>query len=204
MKYRAIIFDWDGTLHDSVGYIIACFKKAAADRNFPVPSSDAIKSIIPLLSDELMGPFYQQYYDRLNAPILFPGVKEVIEQLFKHGVLLGIATAKSRADLTNDLLRSGLSTYFLALRCGGETAPKPNPQMLIEIMESLKVQPSEALVVGDMESDMLLAKNAGVDALAVTYGIGKVDSLSLHSPVGYLSDIQQLLEWLDIHSSPYP
>lgn len=198
MKYRVIIFDWDGTLHDSIGYIIACFQQAAKDKHILTPSIEAIKSIIPLLSDELMRPFYQQYYNRLNAPMLFPGVKDVLEQLFIRSILLGIATTRSRADLTNDLERSGLSPYICATRCGGETFPKPHPQMLLEIMEELRVKPSETLMVGDLENDMLLAKNAGTDALAVTYGVGKSDRLSLHLPVGYLSDIRQLLNWLNI------
>ena len=197
MKYRAIIFDWDGTLHDSIGYIIACFQKAAEDKHIPTPSVEAIKSIIPLLSDELMVPFYQQYYDRLNAPMLFSGVKEVLEQLYRYGFLLGIATGRP-STITNDLNRSGLSTYFIAARCGGETAPKPNPQMLLEIMDELGVLASETLMVGDMKSDMVLAKNAKVDALAVTYGIGKKDVLSLYSPAGYLAGIQQLPKWLQI------
>ncbi len=84
MKYRAIVFDWDGTLHDSIGYIIGCFQQAAEDKHISAPSAETIKSFIPLLSDELMGPFYQQYYDRLNAPLLFPGAKEVVAKLFKQ------------------------------------------------------------------------------------------------------------------------
>lgn len=200
MKYRAIIFDWDGTLHNSMGYIIACFQKAAEDKNIPAPSIEAIRSVIPLLSDELMEPFYQQYYNQLNAPMLFSGVKEVLEQLYRCGFLLGIATNRRQptVSLMNDLNRSGLSTYFLAARRGEETIPKPHPQMLLEIMSELEVQPSETLMVGDKENDMLFAKNAGIDALAVTYGLGKLDSLSLHFPVGYLSDIRELPRWLNI------
>lgn len=197
MKYKAIIFDWDGTLHDSMKYVIACFQKVAEDKHLSSPSVDAIKTSIPLLSDELMAPFYQQYYDRLNAPMLFSGVKDVLEQLYGHGFLLGIATGRS-TSITKDLERSGLSPYVFAIRCGGETSPKPNPQMLLEIMDELGVRPSETLMVGDMENDMLLAKNAGADALAVTYGVEKVDNLLFHSPVGCLSDIKQLPKWLNI------
>ena len=197
MKYKAIIFDWDGTLHDSMGYVIACFQKAAEDKHISSPSIEAIMAIVPLLSDELMRPFYQQYYECLNAPMLFPGVKDVLEQLYRHGFLLGIATGRS-TSITKDLDSSRLSSYVLATRCGGETSPKPHPQMLLEIMDELGVRPSETLMVGDMKNDMLLAKNAGTDALAVTYGIEKADNLLFHSPVGCLSDIKQLPKWLNI------
>ena len=133
-----------------LGYIIACFKKAAEDRHIPAPSIESIKSILPLLPDELMGSFYQQY-DRLNAPLLFPGVKEVLEQLLQHGFLMGIATTRSTVGMVSDLHRSKLSDYFLTIRCGDEALPKPHPQMLLEIMQELQVQPSETLMIGDME-----------------------------------------------------
>jgi len=201
MKYRAIVFDWDGTLHDCIGYIVACFQTAANDKHVPVPTAEAIKSMIPLLGDDLMGPFYQQYYERLNAPPLFLGVKDVLEQLVKRGFLLGIATTRFKTDLINSLNRTKLSAYFSAIRCEDKTPPKPNPQMLLEIINELGVKPQETLMIGDGQNDILMAKNAGVDALAVTYGVGKMANLALHSPIGYLSDIQQLPEWLDQQSN---
>jgi phosphoglycolate phosphatase len=100
---------------------------------------------------------------------LFEGMRELIGRLRRKHTL-AIATGKSRRGLNRALEANGLGPCFAASRCADETSPKPHPAMLVEIMNELTADPGGVLMIGDTSHDMEMAKAAGVDALAVTYG----------------------------------
>lgn len=213
-NYRLIIFDWDGTLMDSVTKIVVCMQKASSNANLAIPSKEAIKNIIGLgLSDAifelhpdvhtrhraLVEEYYRQLYidqDKTSSP-LFPGAKHVLKTLSAKGYELSIATGKSRRGLDRVLSELGLNDLFSASRCADETHPKPHPAMVDEILEDVGCRPSQALVVGDTEYDMAMAKSAKVDRLAVSYGAHHIDRLKPYQPVHAIDEIGEILPWLD-------
>ncbi len=213
MSYRLLIFDWDGTLMDSEARIVACMEAAIGDLGLPHCGKPAIRNIIGLGLEEAVRTLYpaagttvqRQLVERYRYHFLvadstpsplFPGVRTMLEDLHGRGCWLAIATGKGRAGLEKVLEESGLKEWFMATRCASETASKPNPQMLLELLEELGTEPSQALMIGDTEYDMQMAKNAGVPSLAVSYGVHPRERLLQYEPVACLDNIDELHRWL--------
>jgi phosphoglycolate phosphatase len=211
--YRLLVFDWDGTLMDSQARIVACFQAAAADVGVAVPGADEARDVIGLGLREAaerlfrdVGPAdlvevverYRHHFlgDHPTPSTLFPGVPETLEGLADAGYLLGIATGKSRRGLDQVLAETGLGPLFHASRCADEAFSKPHPQMLEEVMAVLGAGPADTLMIGDTEYDMQMARNAGVPALAVGYGVHAADRLLAEGALACLERIDQLPEWL--------
>jgi len=214
MKYRLIVFDWDGTLIDSAGTIVQCIQDAARDMGLEVPAAERARHVIGLgLHDSLTHAVpglaaerYREFADhyrrhflaRQDAMLLFPGVRALLEELKKER-LLAIATGKSRRGLDRALDADDLRRFFSDSRCADETTPKPHPAMLLELMEALQIEKRNTLMVGDTTHDLEMARAAGVDALAVTYGAHPEDGLRACSPLGCFPSVQALGAWLKTH-----
>ncbi|MGD2118716.1 MAG: HAD-IA family hydrolase [Chromatiales bacterium] len=213
MKYELLVFDWDGTLMDSVARIVACIQAAATDLDYAVPAFDEARQIIGLGLHEAVARLFQvtdpqqvqqiaERYrhhflgDEPTPEALFPGVKELLETFESDGYLLAVATGKSRRGLDHVLANTGLANLFHATRCADETFSKPHPQMLHEIMDVLGVDAGNTLVVGDTEFDMQMARNAGTDAVGVCYGAHSEQQLRQHGALSCFDDIRQLSGWL--------
>jgi len=144
---------------------------------------------------EFVASYRKHFLVRKDAMQLFGGMQELLQRLQrKH--LLAIATGKSRRGLDRDLEFHHLRPLFAASRCADETNPKPHPAMLMEIMEELAVQSNCSLMIGDTSHDMEMARAAGVDALAVTYGAHLEAGLRACRPVTCVSDVAALDLWL--------
>ncbi len=213
MKYELIVFDWDGTLMDSVAKIVACTQAAATDLGLVVPEYDEAKQIIGLGLHEAMARLFnitdeqevqrvaQQYRhhflgDEPTPETLFAGAEELLRQLESEGYLLAVATGKSRRGLEHVLAKTGLGEVFHVTRCADETFSKPHPQMLQEIMEFTGADVTKTLMIGDTEYDMLMASNAGTDALGVTYGVHPREHLLNHGALDCVDDLRQVAGWL--------
>ena len=107
---------------------------------------------------------------------------------------MAVATGKGRAGLEKVLFETGLETVFSATRCADETQSKPHPQMLLEILQELRIEPHQALMVGDTEYDLLMAMGASVAPIAVSYGVHERERLSEHQPLACLDSISELLD----------
>jgi phosphoglycolate phosphatase len=211
VKYRLIVFDWDGTILDSPAGIAEAIRSSCADLGLDVPDREQASHVIGLGLPELMrivapglaperhGEFVEAYrrHFRAREPAmqLFPGMRELLEHL-SAGFLLGIATAKSRRGLERALDATALRPHFRVSRCADETQPKPHPAMLLEIMEETGIDSKEVLMIGDTSHDMQMASAAGVDALAVTYGAHREAGLRACGPLGCFRDVASLAQWL--------
>ncbi len=211
MKYSLIVFDWDGTLIDSAGTIVRCIQDAARDMALEVPDrerashviglglNDSLRYAVPGLATERYTEFaalYRKHFlGRQDSMLLFPGIRDLLERL-SHERMLAVATGKSRKGLDRALRDSGLQGYFSASRCADETSPKPHPAMLLELMEQLGVGVGSVLMVGDTSHDLDMARAAGVDALAVTYGAHAETGLRACNPRACISSVAALGEWL--------
>ena len=89
-----------------------------------------------------------------------------------------------------------LGRYFSTTRCAGENKSKPDPEMLNSILHELGTRADDAVMIGDSEHDMLMAENAGVNAIGVTHGVEDAESLMIHNPITCLDDITDLYDFL--------
>jgi phosphoglycolate phosphatase len=127
---------------------------------------------------------------------LFAGVRELLHDLHAAGYRLAVATGKSRRGLEHALESTALRKYFAASRCADETNPKPHPAMLLELMAQFAALPGQALMIGDTSHDLEMARSAGVDAVAVTYGAHPGDALRALAPRACVASIVELRAWL--------
>lgn len=211
--YPLLVFDWDGTLMDSTGEIVACLQEAAVDTGLEIRSQAEIHDIIGLGLGEAMQALYpdldpagqqrlvdayrDRYLDQSRPPSsLFEGADQVLERLHEQGFLLAVATGKSRRGLERVLAQTGLGPLFHATRCADEAFSKPHPQMLEEIMVDLDTPAAQTLMIGDSELDMQMASNAGTAAVAVSYGVHSAERLAAYTPLATLKDIRDLLAYL--------
>ena len=207
------IFDWDGTLSDSTAKITSAMHYAVEDLGWSPLTDSAIHNIIGLgLPEAILELFphatpddcsqlrerYSFHFLRLDqekASDLFPRVVETLAVLRDQGHLLAVATGKSRRGLDRILGVLGMSDYFDATRCADETASKPHPLMLEELLTRFKVDAQNAVMVGDTEYDMEMARRIGMPRIGVSYGAHHVDRLHAYEPDLCLDQIDEILGW---------
>ena len=127
---------------------------------------------------------------------LFEGVETGIGQLHESGFQLAVATGKSRLGLSRALETSGLEAWFSAARCADQTHSKPHPAMVLELIAELDADPARTLVIGDTSHDLLMAANAGVASLGVTYGAHEAGDLRPHAPLALIDSFTGVHAWL--------
>lgn len=206
MKYKVIIFDWDGTLMDSIDKIVACVKAGARDCQLPIPETDAIRHIVGLSLDIAMAKLfpgatsaqqqsmvqaYRHQYLTVNKEEtqFYPGVKSWLKDLKEQGYLLAVATGKGRNGLDRLLDKCAVRDLFDATYCADQTASKPDPLMLNRILEDLNLDASQALMVGDTSYDLEMANNANMDCLGVSYGVHSDDILKQFNPIAIVDSL---------------
>jgi phosphoglycolate phosphatase len=212
-EIKLLVFDWDGTLADSEHFIVNAMQAAIEQHGLEFRSRNAIRNVIGLglreavaaLFPELGGAGHEKLADRYRQnysasasgkTALFPEVITTLVKLQKLDYKLAIATGKSRKGLDNSLQETGIGDFFHITRCADETFSKPHPQMLFEIMDHLLVRPEQTLMIGDSEYDLLMAKNANVAPVAVSYGTQNRERLLAHRPLACLDRLDELPEWL--------
>ena len=211
MKYRLIVFDWDGTVIDSHSAIAECMQEASRELGLPVPERERATHVIGLglhdamriVAPDLPGQRYPEYIEAYRRHFLaredtmqpFPGMRELLDFLAVDSIL-AIATGKSRRGLDRALKATRLEGRFRASRCADETRPKPHPAMLLELMDELDFPASEVLMIGDTSHDLQMAAAAGVDAVAVTYGAHAREGLLACGPRGCVASVEELRQWL--------
>ncbi|MYM62209.1 HAD-IA family hydrolase [Pseudomaricurvus sp. HS19] len=205
-----VIFDWDGTLCDSTDKIVTCMREAAADLGLAVPEVEAVKNIIGLGLPEAIQTLFpglesegveamrqgyaHQYVVADAVPsTFFPGVEETLDALLSGGHQIAVATGKSRAGLNRVMAALGVQTLFHGSRCSDETASKPHPLMLHELLQEFATPVERAVMVGDTEFDMEMARRAGMARVAVDYGAHRISRLVPYEPVACLSLMTGLL-----------
>lgn len=215
-RFELLVFDWDGTLLDSAGAIVAAIKAACLDLDLPVPSDDRARHVIGLgLGDALrhavpdlpeqdyprmVDRYRHHYLSRDHELRLFDGAAELIVELADADFMLAVATGKSRLGLNRALTASGLGRCFQGSRCADECFSKPHPQMLAELMDEFAVTPARTLMIGDTTHDLLMARNAGVASLAVSYGAHPAAALDALAPLARLQHVEELAGWLRTHA----
>ncbi|TSE27673.1 HAD family hydrolase [Tepidimonas aquatica] len=215
-RFDLIVFDWDGTLFDSTALIVQCIQAAVRDVGGREPPREraawvigmglqqalahAAPDVPPQRHAELVRRYQYHWFARQHEVTLFDGVLPLLHALRARGHRLGVATGKSRRGLDAALQSVALHGLFDATRTADETASKPHPQMLLELMDALDTPPERTLMIGDTTHDLLLARNAGCAALAVNYGAHAHDELAAHAPLAVVHSVAELQHWLQTHA----
>lgn len=207
------IFDWDGTLSDSTGLITRAMQQAAQDLGWQPPEDYQIHDIIGLGMPEALARLFpersteahqamrERYAvryvaaEQLGLPQLFPQVMETLTHLRDQGYRLAIATGKSRLGLDRVLKAMKLEGFFHASRCADETASKPHPRMLRELLEHFRTGAQEAVMIGDTEYDMDMGLRVKMPRIAVSYGAHDIDRLKPFEPELCMDNFSELLMW---------
>lgn len=217
--YQLLIFDWDGTLVDSIGRIVTAMHLAADACELPRCTDDQVRGIIGLglpeairslyphlhsanLAQHLRQSYSEHYLALESEPsALFHGVAQGLEAFRAAGYRLAVATGKGRHGLQRVLADRGWLDYFDYSRCADETASKPDPLMLHEILEQSGVAANQALMVGDSSFDLLMAHRAGMDCVAVGYGAQPLQALRACQPTLAVECFTEFHAWLDQRAS---
>jgi phosphoglycolate phosphatase len=204
-RFDLIIFDWDGTLINSIDWITNCLQY-----DCPVPEAQAAKDVIGLsinkamqtlfpevgeqMQKQLVACYSQKYFSKqISRDDLFPGVYEMLVQLNKTGYQLAVATGKTRAGLQEALQATGTEELFCITRCADETASKPDPRMLREIIQHTHTAKERSLMVGDSIHDLQMAHNVHISAIAVSCGAHSAEFLQQFNPLLCLQQPTELL-----------
>ena len=208
-----IIFDWDGTLFDSVGQIVASLQFAA--QQFQQPLTDEVaKSIIglglpevaqvlfpsvPELHAEILQCYANHYVENSKEDAWFEGISVMLQELKAQEVKLAVATGKSRKGLDRVLHQTASYHLFDVTRAASETKSKPDPLMLVEILQVTGVAAENAIMVGDTSYDLEMAQNIAMPRIGVSYGVHTPKVLARYNPLAIAEDVADLHQLLLNH-----
>ena len=211
-QFDLIVWDWDGTLADSTGMITNAIVSAAEQVGLPTLDPFAATNIIGLGLKESIYALYgnipiekaqalarqytANYYAGESEIPLFEGAADAIKTLHNRGFKLAVATGKSRRGLNLALKHCGLAPYFHATKTVDECFSKPHSQMLDELMDELVTTSERTLMIGDTSYDLQMAQNAGVPAVAVTFGAQSCDKLLGYNSIKMFNQFCDLSAWL--------
>ena len=208
-----IIFDWDGTLFDSVGQIVKSLQFAAQEYAQPL-TNEAAKSIIglglpevaqvlfpavPELHRDILQCYADHYVENSKDDAWFEGVAELLTALKLQGVKLAVATGKSRKGLDRVLNQTMSHKFFVVTRAASETRSKPDPLMLAEILHVTGVAAENAIMVGDTSYDLEMAQNIAMPRIGVSYGVHTPETLAQFNPLAIAEDVASLHQILLNH-----
>jgi phosphoglycolate phosphatase len=206
-----VIFDWDGTLMDSIGLIVESMHVAGEAHGFQT-TDKAVKDIIglslmngieilyPQASETQKLAIQQSYADyyipNSHRTPFFPPIESMLQTLQSQGKSLAVATGKKRRGLDRVLDASESHQYFVMTRCADEAGSKPDPQMLTDILEYTQQQISNAVFIGDSIYDIQMATQLGMTSIAVNYGTASSDELAAQQPTYQVDTPQALVDLL--------
>ena len=215
-NFDLIAFDWDGTLFDSTQIIVRCIQAAVCDVGGQEPTQEAAAYVIglglmqalahaapdvpPEKYPELGARYRHHYATHFNDLSLFDGVLPLLDALKARGHLLAVATGKSRGGLDEALKSVELRGVFDGSRTADETAGKPDPLMLHELMAQFDVPARRILMIGDTTHDLQMALNAGCASVGVSYGAHEPDAFHELKPLHVAHSVRELHDWLTQHA----
>ncbi|MGL5743156.1 MAG: HAD family hydrolase [Legionella sp.] len=216
-QYDLVVFDWEGTIADTLGVVLHVvateanllgfgdFEPAEARKYVDWGLVQSLKKVYPHLStvqhQQLLYSVQQAMHSRHLEVCLVPGVRELIEQLHEAHINLAIATNKGQHSLIRALQTTGLDKLFKVTRSAGQVPAKPCPQMLEEIIEEYGGTAATTLMIGDSPTDMEMAKMLHVTAIGVDIYRQQEAALTAAGAVAVFEDYQQIAEFLNVSKS---
>jgi len=214
-QFDLIAFDWDGTLYDSTQVIVRCIQRAVVDVGGARPTDTAAAYVIgmslaqalaraapdapPEKYQELGARYRLHYHQHQDDLSLFDGVLAMLGDLKARGHRIAVATGKSRRGLDEALHSAELQEVFDGSRTADETAGKPHPRMLLELMREFDTEPQRTLMVGDTTHDLEMARHAGCASVGVSYGAHEPAAFDELGPLHVAHSVRDLHDWLLAH-----
>ncbi|MDZ7869617.1 MAG: HAD-IA family hydrolase [Rheinheimera sp.] len=213
LDVKVVIFDWDGTVMDSVAKIVNSVRIAAERLTLPVPTEHAAKQIIGLSLEpafktlfpdsttaerELLSEHYKDVYsnvDKTPTP-MFDGAELVFSTLRQRGYQLAVATGKARRGLDRMFAETKTGHHFTTSRCSDEAQSKPHPQMLQHILSELQLAPAQAVMIGDSRYDLMMAHSIAMPRIGVTHGVHGHAEFAPFTPHAVVDNLVALLDFL--------
>jgi len=211
---KLAIFDWDGTVMDSVSQIVASLQ--AVGRHFDAPiEASAAQHIIGLALpvamqqlfpnhthhiDEMRQVYAQHYHAHPDAAPVFAGIPAMFDALQAQGIQLAVATGKNRNGLDRVLAQSGLGDYFVITRSADEANSKPDPLMLQQILQKTGIAAGDAVMIGDTTFDLQMAQAIAMPRVGVLWGAHSESLLAGCEPTALVSTVSELSHVLGVTS----
>lgn len=212
-RYELLVFDWDGTLMDSASEIVSTMQQAIQGTGLPERTPEQMRELIGLGINEVLARLFPdldtqsvrarleryraRYGVKRSKAKLFGPVKTALEELRDQGYVMAVATGKGRRGLDAAMVSTATRDFFRFTRCADESVPKPAPDMLEELLLRAATMPAQALMIGDTEYDMAMARAAGVDAVGVACGVHDSARLRRAGAIDVLDTVEHLPAWLE-------
>jgi len=208
-QIKLVIFDWDGTVMDSIGKIVASIQQAAARLDIAVPPAEQAKQIIGLSldpaflrlfpnssqqqRDELSAHYKDVYLNHDQTPTpLFPDAHDLFQTLHQHGYLLAVATGKARRGLDRMMSETNTEHFFHSSRCSDEAQSKPHPDMLQQLLAYHQLEPWQAVMIGDTVHDLAMAQAINMPRIGITHGVHGLEDFAPHEPSAVVHSLAEL------------
>ncbi len=216
MKYKFIIFDWDGTLMDSAAKIVNSMQLAAGHCGVTIPTAEEVGGIIgislrpaiqklfnttdDLLTDQLFEAYKNTFIKQDQTPSpMFEGAESMLAALKADKRTLAVATGKARRGLDRCWNNTGTGVYFSYSRTADDAESKPSPDMILQLLAEAGVAPEDAVMIGDTTFDMQMARDAGIARIGVSYGVHAQVHLENYAPLAVVHSIAELQDVLLAH-----
>ncbi len=217
MTTRLAIFDCDGTLVDSQANIIRAMEDCFNKHRLDTPDRHAVRRVVGLSLEEAMKILLPDADDDFHVTLaddyklafqglrsngglqsepLYPGVREGLLRLERHGYLLGVATGKSDRGLALTLAHHELHGRFVTLQTADRHPSKPHPSMIETAIAETGAASSLTCMIGDTVFDIEMARAANVDALGVSWGYHDPVELTASGAGHVFDDFTTLIDHL--------
>lgn len=213
-RYRLVVFDWEGTLSDTLGQVLNCVAEEARRLHFGEINEEiarqsvelglvnAIKKVFPQLTllqhEQLLNAVQYSLMSRHSEIYLIPGAKAIVSHLYQSGIDMAIATNKGQQGLMRALQTTGLDEFIKVTRSAGQTPPKPCADMLLEILDVFGMPVTDAIMIGDSAIDMEMASRIGMDAIGVNFYHQQADVLLEAGALNVFNDYQLIADYLQL------
>lgn len=218
MTKKLCIFDFDGTLFDSVDDVVLCFNRVLKEYGFPtltrdeyIPClggniDDIISKVLGKNSSpqnvEIIKEVYLDYYNssKKEKTVPYPHSEELLRNLQDNNILLAINSNRLNYSLNDFVERYFTDIDFVSIVGHNINYPsKPDPSGVKYIIDKANVDLDEAVYIGDSITDIKTAQNAGIDCVVVKWGYGEDNAFNHDYPIGVIDDFSQLYDLLDIN-----
>jgi HAD superfamily hydrolase (TIGR01509 family) len=192
--FRAVLFDWDGTLVDSAQRTYGCYVKVFSGYGIEFDHAAFARTYSPdwYRTYEEVGLAREHWAEadarwiscyEAEPSRLLPGASEALARLARAGFAQGLVSSGDGSRVRREIRALGLDRYFGAVVCGGETARrKPDPEPLLLALERLDVPPAAAAYVGDSPEDVAMARSAGSFAVGIPGAFPNREALAASRP----------------------
>lgn len=212
MNLKAVVFDLDGTLADTIPLTVFSLKevtreltgKELSDEDIlaefgPIDTEIIRKLVDNDMSERSVDVYIQNFTDNFNRFVKpIDGIEKLLKYLKEYGFRIGLFTGRSRLACHIVLEKLGIRQYFDEIFAGDDTSnPKPDPEGILKTFEKLNIPGGECAYVGDCDVDVLASKAAGsTSILALWSSTGNKDNIKFN-PDKYFYKPQEFIDWLE-------